>query len=66
MQTTQPRMAVKKMTKAGYKVIFDEEESGALNKITKEWIPMEERDDAYFLQMWVKAPNDREGFQRQE
>ena len=59
-------MAVKKMTKAWYKVIFDEEGSGALNKITKEWIPMEEKDEAYFLQMWVKTAGSDEGFQRQE
>ena len=36
---TQPLMAVKKMTKPGYQVIFDEEGSGALNKVTKEWPP---------------------------
>ena len=52
---TQPPMAVKKMTKAGYQVIFDEEGSGALNKMTKEWIPMSEEEDAWFLDMWVKS-----------
>lgn len=62
---TQPLMAVKKMTRAGYQVVFDEQGSGALNNITKEWIPMDESDDAYFLQMWVKVPNDQDGFQRQ-
>ena len=44
--TTQPRMAVKKMTRGGGKVTFYEEGSGALNGITKEWIPMEGRDVA--------------------
>ena len=48
-------MAAKKMTKAGYQVIFDEEGSGALNKTTNEWIPMSEEEDAWFLDMWVKS-----------
>ena len=52
---TQPLMAVKKMAKAGYRVIFDEEGSGALNKITGEWTPLNEKEDAYFLKMWVRT-----------
>ena len=67
---TQPLMAVKKMTKSGYKVIFDEEGSGALNKVTHEWIPMEEEEDAWFLDLWVKSEDQknesRTGFHRQE
>ena len=67
---TQPLMAVKKMTKSGYQVIFDEEGSGALNKVTKEWIPMSEEEDAWFQDMWVKSENQAEkpgaGFPRQE
>ena len=67
---TQPLMAVKKMTKAGYQVIFDEEGSGALNKVTKEWIPMSEEEDAWFLDMWVKSEDHTgkpgKGFPRQE
>ena len=47
------------MTKAGYQDIFDEEGSGALNKITKEWIPMSEEEDAWFLDMWVKSENQK-------
>ena len=43
------------MTEAGYQVIFDEEGSGALNKMTKEWIPMSEEEDAWFLDMRVKS-----------
>ena len=58
---TQPLMAVKKMTKAGYQVIFDEEGSGALNKVTKEWIPMSEEEDAWFLDMWVKSEDQKTG-----
>ena len=67
---TQPLMAVKKMTKAGYQVIFDEEGSGALNKVTKGWIPMSEEEDAWFLDMWVKSDDQAvksgEVFPRQE
>ena len=67
---TQPLMAVRKMTKAGYQVIFDEEGSGALNKLTQEWIPMDVDEDARFLDLWVKADDQTEetrtGFPRQE
>ena len=67
---TQPLMAVKKMAKAGYRVIFDEEGSGALNKITGEWTPLNEKEDAYFLKMWVRTQDiarkgPGEGFHRQ-
>ena len=57
---TQPLMAVKNMTRAGYQVISDEEGSGALNKVTKEWIPMSEEEDACFLDMWAKADDQNE------
>ena len=67
---TQPLMAVRKMTNAGYEVIFDEQGSGALNKITQEWIPMDEEEDAWFLDLWVKSEDQRNesgtGFHRQE
>ena len=67
---TQPLMAVKKITKSGYKVIFDEEGSGALNKATQEWIPMEEEEDAWFLDLWVNSEDQKNepgsGFPRQE
>ena len=63
-------MAVKKMTKAGYKVIFDEQGSGALNKLTQERIPLDEEEDAWFLDMWVKVEDQeqetRNKFPRQE
>ena len=67
---TQPVMAVRKMTKAGYRVIFDEQGSGALNKVTSEWIPMDEEEDAWFLDMWVRSTDQGAeagtGFPRQE
>ena len=66
---TQPLMAVRKMTTSGYRV-FGEQGSGALNKLTKEWIPMDEEEDAWFLDLWVKANDQmnepRTGFPRQE
>ena len=55
---TQPLMAVRKMTTSGYGVIFDEQGNGALNWLTQEWIPMDEEEDAWFLDLWVKA-NDQ-------
>ena len=67
---TQPLMAVRKMTKSGYRVIFDEQGSGALNKLTQEWIPMDEEEDAWFLDLRVKANDQmkepRTSFLRQE
>ena len=67
---TQPLMTIKKMTNSGYQVIFDEEGSGALNNVTKEWIPMSEEEDAWFLDMWVKSEDQKakpgKGFPRQE
>ena len=51
-------------------MIFDEEGSGALNKITGEWTPLNEKEDAYFLKMWVRTQDiarkgPGEGFHRQ-
>ena len=46
---TQPLMAVGKKTKAGYKFIFDEQGSRALNKTTQEWIPIDKEEDARLL-----------------
>ena len=67
---TQPLMAVKEVTESGYQVIFGEEGCGALNKVTKEWIPMSEEEDAWFLDMWVKSEGQKvkpgKGFPRQE
>ena len=52
---TQPLNAVRKMAKSGYRVISDEQGSGALNKRTKPWIPIGEEEDAWFLDLWLNT-----------
>ena len=32
--------------------MFDDEGSGALNKVIKEWSPMDEEEDAWFRATW--------------
>ena len=62
-------MAVRKMT-AGYKAIFDQQGNGALTKLTQSWIPMDEEEDACFLDLWVNTDDQmkepKAGLPRQE
>ena len=51
----QPLLSVKKMCKAGHRIVFDDEESYVENKVTGEKISIEEDDNGYGLDLWVRG-----------
>ena len=50
---TKPPASVKKICQAGHRVVFDEEGSYMLNKITGEVNLLREEEGKYMLDMWV-------------
>ena len=46
-------MSASKLTGKGCRVVFDEGNSYIENKLSGDWIPMEERNGMYFLKMWI-------------
>mgnify|MGYP007048843449 CR=1 FL=1 len=46
-------LSVSKLAGKGCRVVFDEGNSYIENKVTGDWIPMEERNGMYFRKMWV-------------
>ena len=53
-----PLMSVKKMCKAGHRVIFDEEGSYIESKETGERLRIVEEDGEYLLDVWVNAKEE--------
>ena len=53
-------MSVRKMCKAGHRVVFDDEGSYIENKSTGERLKIEEEDGDYVLDVWVKTGEDEE------
>ena len=55
-----PLMSVKRMCKAGHRVIFDDEGSYVESKHTGERLKIVEEDGEYLLDVWVKTkgPDD--------
>ncbi len=49
-----PLGSVKAFTKAGYAMVFDDDGSYALHKRTGWWTPLRERNNAYFLDLWIE------------
>ena len=58
-----PLGSVKRMCTSGHMVVFDEEGSYVLNKLTGEVNWMREENGNYIMDLWV-APGDNQGFQR--
>ena len=50
---TKPLASVKKICQAGHKVVFDEEGSYIVHKVTGEVNALREEDGNYMLDMWV-------------
>ena len=55
-----PLMSVRKMCKAGHRVVFDDEGSYIENKSTGERLKIEEEDGDYVLDVWAKTGEDEE------
>ncbi len=53
-------MSVKRITKAGNRVVFDDEYSYIEDKATGEHIPLKEEGGMYMLKLWVRKT--QEGF----
>ena len=53
-------MSVRKMCKAGHRVVFDDEASYIENKWTGERLKIEEEGGDYVLDVWVKTGDDGE------
>ena len=50
-----PLMSVKKICKAGYRIIFDDEGSYVEDKATGETMRVTEEDGEYIMDVWVKT-----------
>ena len=46
-------LSVSKVVKAGNRVVFEDGNSFIENKISKQMIPMEERNGEYVLKVWI-------------
>ena len=56
-----PLMSVKRMCRAGHRVVFDDNGSYVENKQTGEQLAIVEEDGDYLLDVWVKTTKDIEG-----
>ena len=59
-------LSVKKVTKAGHRVVLEEDGGYIEDKVTKEKMWLRQENGMYLLKLWVKkAGKSSEGFARQ-